>query len=110
MFGNNRLPTTTKRDLARQVAAKCGIDIEVAEKSIEATLESIRRAVGAGGRVELRKFGVFRPRYVRERISGINPHTGRPVHIKACVRFSFKTACNLHSLKVGQEALKKNAR
>lgn len=97
-----RRRTVTKRDLAKQVGASVGVSVENAEKSITALLEAIRRAVGAGGRVELRKFGVFEPRFVRERSnSGYHAITGKPLHMGSSVRFKFRTARGLKNLKVG---------
>jgi nucleoid DNA-binding protein len=101
MIGKN-LSATTKRDIARQAARAVGISIEDAEKTINVALEMIKRTVGAGGKVELRRFGVFRPKHIRERIcAGVNPQTGKPVHIKNSVRLNFKPARSLHSLRIG---------
>ena len=91
----------TKRDIARQAAASAGISVRMATDIINTVLVSIRRAVGSGQKVELRNFGVFRPRYTRERISGFHAKTGAPLSIPASVRFSFKTARSLKNLKIG---------
>ena len=108
-----KVPVTTKRDLAKQVAASVkGIDTETAEKSISALLEAICRAVGAGRKVQLNRFGVFRPRYIREKTyhAGMNvKRTGESFRVPASVRFSFKSARGLNSLKIGDARLKSDA-
>ena len=60
-----------------------------AERTLDAVLRSIRRAVHGGGRVELVGFGTFRVSQLRAR-PGRNPKTGTPIQIKASktVRFS----------------------
>lgn len=91
----------TKNDIAREVAKATGLTIVKSEVAIQAILDSICRAVGAGQRVEMRNFGVFRPRYVREMTSGLNRHSGAPLKIPASVRFSFKVARSIADLKIG---------
>lgn len=66
---NNRARyTTTKNDLARQVASDCGMTIAQAEQMIDSVIKAVSRSVKAGNRVEFRKFGVFEQRRRKARM------------------------------------------
>jgi Bacterial nucleoid DNA-binding protein len=68
-----------KLDIINEVVAKTGITKTKAELAVETVFESMKKALAAGNRIELRGFGVFN---VRPRKTGIgrNPrHRGRSV-------------------------------
>lgn len=96
-----RKGTVTKKDIIRQVSVSSDIPIRLARASVDATLEAIRRSVGAGMTVELRRFGVFWPRVTRERIIENRGGSGKSCLVPASIRFGFKTARTLKNLKIG---------
>ena len=69
-----------KLDIINEVVAKTGITKTKAELAVETVFESMKKALAAGNRIELRGFGVFN---VRPRKTGIgrNPRTGAEVSI-----------------------------
>ena len=77
-------------DLARIPRAK-------AATAVETVIESMRSALGAGDRIELRGFGVFN---VRPRKTGIgrNPRTGAEVNIPPGKAVRFKPGKELQSI------------
>lgn len=90
--------TTTKNDLARQVADKCGISIREAQRIMDATIDCIRHSVRAGNRVELRHFGVFEQKKcnrANQTSFGVRVKESQPV------RLAFRTARELRDLRGG---------
>ena len=68
--------------LARDVAARTGVDIGQAKRGIEATLEAIEKQIGAGNEVRLTGFGKFSATQ-RSARQGRNPRTGERMYIAA---------------------------
>lgn len=48
-----------KDDLAKQIAAKFGLSLNLAGKIVQSFLDDIIAALAEGSRIELRRFGVF---------------------------------------------------
>lgn len=71
-----------KDELARDVAAKSGLEVGQAKRALEATLRSIEEQMGDGNEVRLTGFGKFS---VSERSArmGRNPRTGESMQIAA---------------------------
>ena len=71
-----------KDELARDVAARTGIDVGQSKLAVEATLEAIAKQIGDGNEVRLTGFGKFSAtqRAARE---GRNPRTGETMQIAA---------------------------
>lgn len=71
-----------KDELARDVAAKSGLEVGQAKRALEATLRSIEEQMGEGNEVRLTGFGKFS---VSERSArtGRNPRTGEMMQIAA---------------------------
>jgi DNA-binding protein HU-beta len=71
-----------KDELARDVAAKSGLEVGQAKRALEATLSSIEEQMGEGNEVRLTGFGKFS---VSERSArmGRNPRTGETMQIAA---------------------------
>jgi nucleoid DNA-binding protein len=71
-----------KDELARDVAAKSGLEVGQAKRALEATLRSIEEQMGEGNEVRLTGFGKFS---VSERSArtGRNPRTGETMQIAA---------------------------
>ena len=78
-----------KDQLAREVAARTGLDVGQAKAALEATLETIEKQLGEGNEVRLTGFGKFS---VSQRAArqGRNPRTGERMQIaaKAVPKFS----------------------
>ena len=71
-----------KDELARDVAAKSGLEVGQAKRALEATLSAIEEQMGEGNEVRLTGFGKFS---VSERSArmGRNPRTGETMQIAA---------------------------
>ena len=71
-----------KEELARDVAARTGIDAGQSKLAVEATLEAIAKQIGDGNEVRLTGFGKFSA-VQREARQGRNPQTGETMQIAA---------------------------
>lgn len=71
-----------KAELVAAVAAKTELSKKDAERAVDAVVESIQEALGAGDKVALVGFGTFE---VKERAArkGRNPQTGEEIDIAA---------------------------
>lgn len=78
-----------KQDIVSRVAEQKGITKVKAEIAVDAFFDSLKGALKAGERIELRGFGVF---VVKPRKSGIgrNPRTGAEVPIPPGKTVRFK--------------------
>ncbi len=85
--------TLTKAALAAEVALALSVPVAQAEDAVQAVLNELAEAFNSGQRVELRGFGVFKPRLTKERM-GRNPRTLAPAVIKSrlAVKFVFTGA------------------
>lgn len=70
-----------KKDLIAKLAEKKGLNQKIAKIAVETIIESIKKAIIKGERIELRGFGSFSPRFYGAYI-GRNPKTGEKVHVK----------------------------
>lgn len=88
-----------KQDIVNRIAERIGITKVKAEESVEAVLESLRRALKREERIELRGFGVF---VVKPRKSGVgrNPRTGDVVPIPTGKTVRFKPGKAIRFIKV----------
>ena len=86
-----------KLDIINEVVGKTGITKTKAELAVETVFESMKKALAAGNRIELRGFGVFN---VRPRKTGIgrNPRTGAEVSIPPGRAVRFKPGKELQSI------------
>ncbi len=71
-----------KDELARDVAARTGLDVGQAKRGLEATLEAIVKQIGEGNEVRLIGFGKFSATHRAAR-EGRNPRTGERMLIAA---------------------------
>ncbi len=69
-----------KADLVEIIAREAGITKVSAEVAVNAIIDTLKRALARGERIELRGFGVFEVR-PRKRGIGRNPRTGEEVAI-----------------------------
>jgi len=89
----------TKIDIVNRVLEQAGLQKPEAEDAVETIIDFIKKSLGDGESVILRRFGSFQVRQKNERI-GRNPKTGEEASISArkVVRFKagkyFKSAVN----------------
>jgi nucleoid DNA-binding protein len=94
--GTNSLENALiKQDIVHRVIERTGLPRNKAEAAVDTIFESLKRALAAGERIELRGFGVFN---VRPRKTGIgrNPRTGAEVTITPGKAVRFKPGKELH--------------
>jgi len=86
-----------KQDIIHHVIERTGLPRNKAEAAVDTVFESLKKALAAGDRIELRGFGVFN---VRPRKTGIgrNPRTGAEVTITPGKAVRFKPGKELHLL------------
>ena len=84
-----------KQDIVHRVIERTGLPRNKAEAAVDTIFESLKKALAAGERIELRGFGVFN---VRPRKTGIgrNPRTGAEVKIAPGKAVRFKPGKELH--------------
>lgn len=78
-----------KTELIAAVAEKAGLTKKDVEKTITATLETIKEVVAEGDKVQVVGFGTFEARQRNQR-EGQNPRTGEKVTIPATTVPAFK--------------------
>ena len=78
-----------KTELIAEVAAKCAISKKDAEKTVNATFDTIAEALCKGDKVQLVGFGAFEVKERGARI-GRNPKTKEEIEIPASRVASFK--------------------
>ena len=86
-----------KLDIVNAVVSRTGVTRTKAEQAVETVFEALKKALGRGQRIELRRFGVFN---VKPRKTGIgrNPRTGEEVSIPPGKAVRFKPGKELQSL------------
>ena len=86
-----------KLDIVNAVVNKTGVSRTKAEQAVETVFDAMKKALGKGQRIELRRFGVFN---VRPRKTGIgrNPRTGQEVSIPPGKAVRFKPGKELQTL------------
>ena len=86
-----------KQDLIQRVVERTGLPRTKAERAVDAIFGSMKQALIAGERIELRGFGVFT---VKPRKTGIgrNPRTGAEVSIAPGKAVRFKPGKELHKM------------
>ena len=86
-----------KQDIINEVINRTGISEKKAAAAVETVLESMKRALCRGERIELRGFGIFT---VRPRKLGIgrNPRTGTAVSLAPGKAVRFKLGKGLRTL------------
>ncbi len=86
-----------KQDLIQRIIDRTGLPRTKAEQAVEAVFRTMKRALVAGERIELRGFGVFT---IKPRKTGIgrNPRTGTEVDITPGRAVRFKPGRELQAL------------
>lgn len=78
-----------KTDLIAAVAEQSGLSKKDAEKAINATINTIIKAVADGDKIQLTGFGTFEQRQRNAR-TGVDPRTGNSIEIPASKVPAFK--------------------
>ena len=84
----------TKGDLVEAVAKAAGINKRVAGEAVDATFETIIRAIRKSKRFQVPDFGTFTVRSRKAR-KGRDPQTGAEIAIKASRTVGFRPAPDL---------------
>jgi nucleoid DNA-binding protein len=93
----------TKPQLIESAAAATGQTETDVERMLEAILDRVSTALGAGDRVELRGFGIFEAKQTKAR-TGRNPATGASLEIPASQKATFRPSKELKERLNGQRA------
>lgn len=73
-----RLDSTNRRMLTEKVAGQLGLDAQEADRVVASFLDVLTEELAEGQAVNLRGFGTFEPRMMREVVRR-RPDTGEPV-------------------------------
>jgi integration host factor subunit beta len=90
----------TKKDLAKKIAEKLGVNQLLALEIVQMTFDGITDTLVSEGRIELRNFGVFEVKERRPR-SARNPRTGEKVMVPQRLVVTFKPGREMEQ-RVGQ--------
>ncbi|MCE5251480.1 integration host factor subunit beta [bacterium] len=96
--------TTTKKDLAADVAQETGCKKSLAAKMVDSVFASMRTSLISGDRIEIRGFGVFQVKDTKPKPAARNPRTGEIIYVPARRKTHFKPG------KLLKEALHKPLR
>ena len=95
-----RVPTLTKKDVARRVSELTGDPLYKCEPWVQATIDAIREMMEAADpevRIELRDFGVFEVKKTLAKPKARNPKTNETVFIPARRKTHFKPSKRLRA-------------
>ena len=87
--------TVVKKDLAHAIAEKTGCHAHLATKMADVLFETLRDALIAGNRIEIRGFGVFLVKPSKAKPAARNPRTGEVVYVPARMKTHFKAGKEL---------------
>ncbi len=90
----------TKKDIAKQIAARYGIDQVIAKRAVQDVLDAIVEALVRNRRMELRNFGVFEVKRRAPRVAR-NPRTNEQVTVPAKTVVVFQPGKKLAELASG---------
>jgi nucleoid DNA-binding protein len=82
--------TTTKKDLAADVARETGCKKSLAAKMVDSVFASMRDSLIQGDRIEIRGFGVFQVKDTKPKPAARNPRTGDIIYVPARRKTHFK--------------------
>ncbi len=78
-----------KTDLIHAIAEQSGLSKKDAEKALNATIDTIIKAVAEGEKIQLTGFGTFEQRQRNAR-TGVDPRTGNTIEMPASKVPAFK--------------------
>ena len=82
--------TTTKKDLAMQVAKDAECKKSLASKMVDSIFTAMRNSLINGNRIEIRGFGVFQVKNTKPKPAARNPQTGEIIYVPARRKTHFK--------------------
>jgi len=82
--------TTTKKDLAIQVAKETGCKKSLASEMVDSIFNAMLDSLIEGDRIEIRGFGVFQVKDTRPKPAARNPRTGDVIYVPARRKTHFK--------------------
>ena len=82
--------TTTKKDLAMQVAKETGCKKSLAAQMVDSIFGAMRNSLINGDRIEIRGFGVFQVKDTKPKPAARNPRTGEIIYVPARRKTHFK--------------------
>jgi nucleoid DNA-binding protein len=82
--------TTTKKDLAVQVAKETGCRKSLASCMVDTVFSKMRDSLISGDRIEIRGFGVFQVKDTKPKPAARNPRTGEIIYVPARLKTHFK--------------------
>lgn len=88
-----------KADIVDRIVEQLTVARPKAVASVETVIDSLRKALGSGDRIELRGFGVFEVKK-RKRGIGRNPKTGVEVAIPPGNTIRFKPGKELRNMRI----------
>jgi nucleoid DNA-binding protein len=101
--------TLTKRDLVVRISEENGLNQTQVFAVVQKTLDYITESLAKGGKVELRKFGVFEVKIRKARV-GRNPHRPEidvPIPARSMVKFKSGKEMRAQVLKLTPKPAKK---
>ncbi len=82
--------TTTKKDLAMEIAKDTGCRKSLASKMVDSIFKAMRESLINGDRIEIRGFGVFQVKNTKPKPAARNPRTGEIIYVPARRKTHFK--------------------
>ena len=82
--------TTTKKDLALEVAKDADCKKSLASKMVDSIFKAMRESLINGDRIEIRGFGVFQVKDTKPKPAARNPLTGEIIYVPARRKTHFK--------------------
>ena len=82
--------TTTKKDLAMEIAKDTGCRKSLASKMVNSIFKAMRESLINGDRIEIRGFGVFQVKNTKPKPAARNPRTGEIIYVPARRKTHFK--------------------
>ena len=82
--------TTTKKDLAMEIAKDTGCRKSLASQMVDSIFKAMRESLINGDRIEIRGFGVFQVKNTKPKPAARNPRTGEIIYVPARRKTHFK--------------------
>ena len=96
----DKVPTLTRKDIARRVADQLSVKVQDADNIVDTVLSSIRELLMTADpeiRLEVRDFGVFEVKLTKAKPRARNPKTGDKVYVPPRRKTHFKPSKLLKS-------------
>ena len=93
-----KVPTITKKDVAKRTAKLVGEKIYVTEKIVDGIFKALRQFMTEADpeiRIEIRDFGVFEVKKTKPKPKARNPKTGEIIYVPARRKTHFKAGRKL---------------